>query len=214
MGEGTGVGALVTDRVGTGFGDLPVGTGVGVAVPGLPGTGLAMGVGDLVGAVVMVGTADGVALRGTGVAVTEAEADALGVGAVVGIADGAVGVAVGVAEAAAAPCVSWLAGALAVCDEAAALPDAEAAPEHPVSVSPAATPSAAPSVTRGVFECDRICLLLDVVSDDDFSTGKYGVSGEKLCREGSNLSPPSAVYAGSGSFCRAKDVAPGTEQED
>jgi len=58
-----------------------------------------------------------------------------------------------------------VAGALAVCaapDEAAAVPDVEAAPEQPVSASPAATPSpvthsTGPSVARGVFECDRIC---------------------------------------------------------
>jgi len=83
--------------VGTGFGDFPVGTGVGVAVPGLPGTGLATGAGDLIGADA-VGTADGVAPRGTGVAVAGAEADGTGAAAV--------GVPVAVADAAAAPCAS------------------------------------------------------------------------------------------------------------
>lgn len=205
MGDGTGAGAVVAGRVGTGFGDFPVGTGVGVAVPGLPGTGLATGAGDLTGAGA-VGTADGVAPRGTGAAVAGAEAGGLGVGAVVGSADGAVGAAVAVAAAAVAPCVSWVAGAPAECDEAAALPDAGAPPEQPVSASPAATPSAAPNVARGVFESDRICLLLDVIptmnsADDDLSTGKYGVTGEKLCRKGSNLSPCSPVYAQAGSPC-------------
>jgi len=96
---GTGLGATVGGRDGTGRGDFPVGTGTGVAVPGLLGTGLATGAGDLylVGAA-EVGTADGVAARGTGAAAAGAEADDTGAAAV--------GVLVAVAEAAAAPCVS------------------------------------------------------------------------------------------------------------
>jgi hypothetical protein len=206
---GTGVGATAGGRVATGCGDFPVGTGTGVAVPGLPVTGLAIGTGDLylVGVGGAVGTADGAALRGTGAAVgvDVARTEADGTGAA------AVGVAVAVAEAAAAPCVSWVAGALTACDapdEAAAVPDVEAAPEQPVSASPAATPSpvthsTGPDATNGVFDCDRICFSCRS-SDDHFSTGKYGATGEKLCREGSNLSPRSPVYAHAGSSCRAK----------
>jgi len=170
VGDGAGAGAVVGGLDGTGFGDFPVGTGVGVTAPSLLGTGLATGAGDLYLAGSGVGTADGAALRGTGAAVAGAEADGLGAGALVGSADGAVGgavdAAVAVAEAAAAPCVSWVACALAECaapDGAAALPDAEVPPEQPVSASPAATPTAAPNIARGVFECDRICLLLDMI---------------------------------------------------
>lgn len=153
--------------------------------------------------------AGAVAANRVGVGVGVAVPDLLGTGLATGVGDFPVGVGIGVtvADAAAAPCVSWVAGALAECDEAAALPDAGAVPEQPVSASPAATPSAAPNVARGVFECDRICLLLDMVptmtsADDDFSTGKYVATGEKLCRKGSNLSPRSPVYAQAGSSCR------------
>lgn len=123
---------------------------------------------------VAVGTADGAAAAGVGVtiAAAEAEAEGRGTGALVGADDVAVGVVAAVAVAAAAPCVSWAAGALAECDapdEAAAFPDGVAAPEQPASVRPAATPSPAthstgPGVTRGAFECDRICLLLAVIA--------------------------------------------------
>jgi hypothetical protein len=54
-----------------------------------------------------------------------------------------------------------VAGALADCDAVEAVLDVAAAPEQPVSASPAATPSpvihnTGPGVTRGVFEWRRM----------------------------------------------------------
>lgn len=122
-GTGEAFPVLLGGTVGTGFAD-PIGTGV--AFPVLVGTGLAIGTGVPV-------TVD----RGVG----EADADG-SAGAVVPVAVPlAVAVAVGVA------------GALADCDvvdDAEPLP-AEAVPEHPVSASPAAIPSAVPITTSGVF---------------------------------------------------------------
>jgi hypothetical protein len=136
-----------------------------VGCPGRVGLGLADGAAV---AVTRVGT-------GVGVAVTCPARLAVGLAEGAAVTGGRVGVGVGVVVAvavAAALCVSWAVGALAECDapdEAAAFPDVAAAPEQPVSARPAATPSpvthsTGPSVTRGVFECDRICLLLAVIA--------------------------------------------------
>jgi hypothetical protein len=62
-----------------------------------------------------------------------------------------------------------------------------------VSASPAATPSAAPTVTRDVLSCIRTCMLLNAVGDNDQNTGKYVAASEKLSQLGSNLLARTAV---------------------
>jgi hypothetical protein len=71
-----------------------------------------------------------------------------------------------------------------------------------VSASPAATPSAAPIVTRDVLSCVRTCMLLNAVGDNDQITGKYVTASEKLSRSGSNLSPRPAVLEQAGQPAR------------
>jgi hypothetical protein len=205
--------------VGTGLGAadaaILVATGVGMAVPTLVGTGLAVTGDAEAGA---VAAADGAAAAAVDVATGEATPDDRGLAVATGAADPAADVAVAMGEAVPAaawvPWVPWVAGALAECDAAGAPVDVVAAPEQPASASPAATPSpvthhTGPSVTRGVFECERM-FAPSLSCDDHFSTGKYGPAGEKLCREGRNLFPGSPVYAQAGSSRRAAGPAPGT----
>jgi len=112
---------------------------------------------------------------GDGVAVAMGAVPVPVVGALVavGIGDvvaGGVGLAVA-AVAALCAAALWDAAALAECvapEVAAVLPAVVAEPEQPVSASPAVIPrpvisSAGPRVTKGVFEEDRISLLLDLV---------------------------------------------------
>jgi hypothetical protein len=164
----------VPARVGlaTGLGVSLVGDGTGVAEAGTR-LGEAQDPADVRGG--EVGTGAGTAVGGQ-VATTVGFADGTGIGAAVpapcgrevttgtGAARVGVGVAgdvragTGVAEPVPADtgaAVSRVAGALAECDArvaAAASPVAEAAPEHPVSASPAATPNTAPIATSdGAF---------------------------------------------------------------
>jgi len=138
-----------------------------VPVPPLGiGTGRATGVADWCVVGDVVGTADGVALRGAGAAVTlEGEAEGVAAGEA-----GPEGVGAAVAAAAAVPGAFGVAECAAL-DEAGAPSAVVPAPVQPASASPAATPSAAPTVTRGVFGYDRIRLLLDVIPMLNSSTG-------------------------------------------
>jgi hypothetical protein len=172
---GTGTGAGVAGQEATGTGSDVGATGSGLAVAVLLGTGLATGAGTLS----TVGGATGAA---------DAAPDAA--------LDGAAATGAGVPVARAA----GLADALAECDEADNVvpPAADAAPEQPVSASPATRPSTAPlaisgrvfparllalpwpsrlapdkdapSGARG-FSFDRIRMLLHVVSDGDPTRG-------------------------------------------
>jgi hypothetical protein len=146
VGDGTGAGMVA---LGTG---AAVGTATGVRVPTLlVGTGL----GTADGAAGPVGRGDDVGVRGVGVA----RAVALAAG-VAPLAPAAVCPAPEVADEAAAlaPC----ADGEVVFEEGWPVP-AAAPPLHPVSASPAATPSAAPMVTRRFLLIERTCILPGVV---------------------------------------------------
>jgi hypothetical protein len=204
VGAGTGV----TTRAGTGTGGEQgrravrasgLGTGDGRQEAGTVGTGTGAAVSTPPGRELATGLGGSAPVRGTGGTAVGAAAAGAVVPAAVAAADGSA-VPVVPVPVFSAP-VPGAEGALALCgapDEAGPPPADAAAPEHPDSARPAATPSPAtpstgPRAARRVFSLVRICMLLDVVPVMTVSTGKYVQVRRKLCGNGRNLSPAPPV---------------------